>query len=58
MVLWAKKANPHGDRVRQSLSAERLSLLNRIAASGVPGSVFFAAGFYCGRRCYAFRYGR
>jgi hypothetical protein len=45
MAMWAKKVNLRRDRVRQSLSAERLSRLNRIAASGVPGSLLLVLIF-------------
>ena len=48
MAMWAKKVNLRRDRIHQSLSAGRLSRLDLIAASGVPGSlvsllVFIAA---------------
>ena len=45
MSLWTKKVNLRRDRVRQSLSAQRLSRLNRIAASGVPGSLLLVLVF-------------
>jgi putative nucleotidyltransferase with HDIG domain len=45
MALWAKKLNPRRDRVRQSLSAERLSRLNSFVAGGVPGSLLLLLVF-------------
>jgi cyclic-di-AMP phosphodiesterase PgpH len=48
MVLWAKKVNSRMDNVRQNLSAERLSRLNRIVASGVPGSLLLVLVFIVG----------
>ena len=45
MAMWAKKVNLRRDRIRQSLSAERLSRLNLIAASGVPGSLLLVLIF-------------
>jgi hypothetical protein len=45
MAMWAKKVNPVRDRMQQSLSAQRLSQLNRIAASGAPGSLLLLLVF-------------
>lgn len=45
MARWVKTVNPRRDRARQSLSADRLSRFNRIAASGVPGSILLVLGF-------------
>ncbi|MDO8303167.1 MAG: HDIG domain-containing protein [Sedimentisphaerales bacterium] len=48
MAMWAKKVNPRGDRVRQDVSDERLSRLNRIATGGVPGSLLLVLIFIVG----------
>ena len=48
MAFWQKKMNPRRDHIRQSLSDERLSRLNRLAAEGVPGSLLLVLIFIAG----------
>ena len=45
MAFWKKKISARRNRLRQSLTSERLLDLNQLTGNGIPGSVLLLTGF-------------